>query len=55
MVGACFEKYNDGVLRKALDFEVAGRGGLGQPNMTWKRQVEEYIYQISLKKEHAID
>ena len=27
------------VLRRAVDFEVAGRRGHGQPNLTWKRQV----------------
>ena len=27
------------VLRRALDFEVAGRRGRGRPNMRWKRQV----------------
>ena len=34
------------VLRRALDFEVAGKRGHGQPNMTWKRQEEEHINQI---------
>ena len=29
------------VVRRALDFEVAGRRGGGGPNMTWKIQVEE--------------
>ena len=43
------------VLRRALDFEVAGRRGRGRQNMTWKRQVEEYINQIGLKMEDAID
>ena len=38
----------------ALDFEVAGRGH-GRPNMMWKRQVEEHINQIGLKRENAID
>ena len=27
---------NDDVLRRALDFEVAGKRGRGRPNMTWK-------------------
>ena len=31
------------VLRKALDFKVERRRGCGQPNMTWKRLVEEHI------------
>ena len=43
------------VLRRALDFEVAGRRGCGRPNMTWKRQVEEYVNQLGLKREDAID
>ena len=38
------------VLRRALNFEVAGRRGRGRPNMTWKRQVEEHIHQIGLKR-----
>ena len=46
---------NDDVLRRVLDFKVAGRRGRGRPNMTWKRQVEEHIDQIELKKEDAID
>ena len=47
---------NDGdVLRRALDFEVAGRRGHGQVNMMWKGQVEEHTEQIGLKKEDAID
>ena len=46
---------NGDVLRGALDFEVAGRSGRGRPNMTWKRQVEEHIDQIGLKRENAID
>ena len=46
--------YGD-VLRRALDFEVAGRRGRGRPNMTWKRQLEEYINQIGLKRKDAID
>ena len=46
---------NGDVLRKMLDFEVAGRRGCGQPNMTWKRQVKEHTNQIGLKREDAID
>ena len=34
------------VLRKVLDFEEAGRRGRGQPNMMWKKQVEEHTDQI---------
>ena len=43
------------VLRKVLNFEVAGRRGHGKLNMTWKRQVEEHFDQMRLKKEDAID
>ena len=42
-------------MKTALDFEVAGRRGRGQSNMTWKRQVEEHINQIGLEREDAID
>ena len=35
---------NDGdVLRRALDFKVAGRRGHGRPNITWKRQVKDSV------------
>ena len=53
--GHVLRKNNGHVLRRALDFEVAGRRGRGRPNMTWKRQVEERINQIGLKKEDAVD
>ena len=43
------------VLRRAFDFEVAGRRGRGRPNMTWKTQVEEHTNQIGQKKKKAID
>ena len=46
---------NGSVLRRALDFKVARRRGLGRPNMTWKRQVEEHINQIGLKRENDTD
>ena len=46
---------NGDVLRRALDFELAGKKGRGRPNMTWKRQVEEHINQIGLEREDAID
>ena len=44
------------VLKRALGFEVAGRRGRRRPNMTWKRQMEEYgkwknIDQIKPKEE----
>ena len=43
------------VLRRSLDFEVAGRRGCGRPNITWKRHVEEHINQIRLNREDTID
>ena len=46
---------NGDVLRRALDFKVAGRRGRGRPNVTWKRQVEKHINQIGQKREDAID
>ena len=42
------------VLRRTLDFEVAGRRGHGQPNMTGKRQMQEHTNQIGLKMEDAV-
>ena len=45
---------NGDVLRRALDFEVAGRRGRRRSNITWKRQAEEHTDQIGLKKD-AID
>ena len=48
-------KENSDVLRRALDFEVAGRRGPEGSNMTWKRQVEEHSNQIGLKREDASD
>ena len=53
--GDVLRRDNDDAFRRALDFEVAGRRGRGRPNMTWKRQVEERINQIGLKREDAID
>ena len=53
--GHVLRRNNGDVLRRAMDFEVAERRGRGQPNMTWKRQVEEHINQIGLKNKDAID
>ena len=52
--GHVLRRDNGDVLRRALGFEVAGRRGR-QPNMTWKRLVEEDINQIGLKRKDAID
>ena len=53
-MGIFLRRDNGNVLRRALDFEVARRRGHGRPNMMWKRQVQEDIDQIGLKKD-AID
>ena len=55
LYGHVLRRNNGDVLRRALDFEVAGRRGCGRPNMTWKGPVEEHANQIGLKKENAID
>ena len=51
--GHVLRRDNGDALRRALDFEVAGKSG--RPNMMWKRQVEEHIEQIGLKRNDAID
>ena len=53
--GHVLRRNNGDVLRRALEFEVAGRRGRGGPNMMWKRQVEEYTNQIGLKTEDITD
>ena len=53
--GHVLKRDNGNVLRRALDFEVAGRRGRGSLNMMWKRQEEEHTNQIGLKREDAID
>ena len=45
----------DDVLRKALQYEVAGKRKRGRSKRTWRRQVEEEIGKIGLKKEDAYD
>ena len=53
--GHVLRRDNGDVLRRELDFEVAGRRGRELPNMTRKRQVEEHINQTGLKREDAND
>ena len=53
--GHVLRRDNDEVLKRALNFEVAGRKERKRSNMTWKRQVEEHFNQIGLKKKDAID
>ena len=43
----------ENVLRKALRFTVDGQRRRGQPRKTWKRQVEESMKNVGLKKEDA--
>ena len=53
--GHVLRRDNDDILRRVLDFEVAGKRRHGWPNMTWKKHVEEHINQIGLKRKDAID
>ena len=53
--GHVLRRHNGDVLRRVLDFEVAEKRGRERPNVTWKRQVEEHINQIRLKRKDAID
>ena len=53
--GHVLRRNNGDVLRRALGFELVERRCSGRPNITWKRQVEEHINQIGLKREDAID
>ena len=43
----------DHVLRRALEFEVAGQRGRGQPKKTWKKQVVEESRRVGLREEDA--
>ena len=53
--GHVLRRDNGDVLRKTLDFEMVERRGHGLLTMTWKRQVQEHINQIKLKRKDAID
>ena len=53
--GHVLRRDNGDVLRKTLDFEMVERRGHGLLTMTWKRQVQEHINQIELKRKDAID
>ena len=52
-LGPVWRRDSENVLRRALDFEVIGRRGLGQQKLPGKRQMKECIKQIGLKKEDA--
>ena len=51
--GHVLRKEKDDILRRALAFEVDGVRRRGRPKKTWKKQVEEDIKKIKLKKEDA--
>ena len=44
---------DDDIFRRALDFEVVVRRERGQSRKTWRKQTEEHIKQIGLKKDDA--
>ena len=46
---------DDSVLRVALDLEVSGKRKRGRQKNTWRKQVEEEIEKIGLKKEDAMN
>ena len=43
------------VLRKAMEFEVKGKGKQGQPKKTWNMQVEKESKSVGLEKEDAMN
>ena len=43
------------VLRKALGFEMKSKKKRGQPNKTWKIQVEKESKSVGLEKEDALN
>ena len=53
--GHVLRREEDNVLKKALRFTVEGQRRRGRPRKTWKRQVEESIKNVGLKKEDALD
>ena len=52
-LGHVLRKDDEHVLRKALEFEVDGTRKRGRPKKTWKRQVEEELRKVGLRKEDA--
>ena len=53
--GHVLRRDNGDFLRRKLDLKVAEKIVREQPIITWKRQVEEHINQIGLKRKDAID
>ena len=43
------------MLKRALGFEAVGIRGRGRSRMKWRKQVEEHIEQLGIKREDAID
>ena len=41
---------DDNILKKAMMMEVNGQRKRGRPKMTWKRQMEESVKKLGLKK-----
>ena len=52
-LGHVLRREEDDVLRKALAYEVDGLRRRGRPKKTWKKQVEEELKKIGLRKEDA--
>ena len=50
-----YDRDNDNVLSRTLDFEMIGRRGCGRPKLTWRGQMVKQMEQIELKKEDAIN
>ena len=48
--GHVLRRYDDSVLRVALDLEVRSKRERGRPKKTWKKQVEEETEKIGLKE-----
>jgi len=53
--GDVLRKDKSDVLSEALQFEVDGRRGRGQPRNAWKKQVEKEMQKAGLKREDAHD
>ena len=53
--GHVLRREEDDVLRKALRLTVEGQRRRGRPKKTWKRQVEEEIRKIGMRKKDALN
>ena len=53
--GHVLRRDDNSVLKFALDLEVSGKRKQGRPKKTWKKQVEEEMEKIDLKKEDALN